>query len=447
MKSKSLIFSIFLVFIVVLGLSIVSAADSDDTVLADGEPMTGLPNDASGTVSGGVDVVTVNPGPKSTSSNDTSHSGELTYEIPSNAKDIKSATVYVNVYSANAINESGLNANTSIVTSNGEQLLGSEKLWTAGGSTDGKIYTVNDHAYKCYSDYQIKYDVTNILKGLNGTSLTLKVTTFKLANGTVEGNTTYYKFDGRIKLIALVLAYDDGDDDKINYWVNAGQAWTKGNATNLTTTFNTGSLTNLSDATLQSVVLSSADANYTINGNQITPSEHDEALWMYKYNSWNVTDALSNADKLTFLLKPKTASGSIKNVLAVLTTTQKLAKAENSTVPAANETNTTAPKADASKTTTTKVATKIIAKKATFKAKKKSKKYTVTLKAGKKVLKKFKLTLKVKGKTYKATTNSKGKATFSLKKLTKKGKYTAVIKFAGNGNYKASTAKVKITIK
>ncbi|WP_458404662.1 Ig-like domain repeat protein [Methanobrevibacter sp.] len=97
--------------------------------------------------------------------------------------------------------------------------------------------------------------------------------------------------------------------------------------------------------------------------------------------------------------------------------------------------------------TTKKVASKIIAKKKTFKAKKKVKKYTITLKAGKKPIKKVKVTLKIKGKTYKAKTNAKGKATFKIKKLTKKGKHIAVIKFKGNKLYKATTKKVKITIK
>ena len=95
-----------------------------------------------------------------------------------------------------------------------------------------------------------------------------------------------------------------------------------------------------------------------------------------------------------------------------------------------------------------KQATKIVAKKKTFKAKKKVKKYTVTLKtkAGK-AIKKAKLSLKIGKKTFKATTNKKGKATFKIKKLTKKGKYKAIIKYAGNKTYKASKKTVKITIK
>ena len=98
-------------------------------------------------------------------------------------------------------------------------------------------------------------------------------------------------------------------------------------------------------------------------------------------------------------------------------------------------------------TKVTKKATKIVAKKKTFQAKVKVKKYTITLKSGKTLLKKVKVTLKVKGKTYKATTNNKGKATFKIKNLKKKGTYKAVIKFKGNKNYKATSKKVKIKVK
>ena len=94
-----------------------------------------------------------------------------------------------------------------------------------------------------------------------------------------------------------------------------------------------------------------------------------------------------------------------------------------------------------------KKASKIVAKKKTFKKSLKVKKYTVTLKSGKTPIKKVKLIIKIGKKTFKAKTNAKGKATFKIKKLTKKGKYTAVIKFAGNKNYKATSKKVKITIK
>ncbi len=94
-----------------------------------------------------------------------------------------------------------------------------------------------------------------------------------------------------------------------------------------------------------------------------------------------------------------------------------------------------------------KAKVKIAAKAKTFKVKAKTKKVTATLKNNKgKVMKKAKLTLKVGKKTYKATTNSKGVATFKVK-LTKKGKYTGTVKFAGNKYFKALSKKVKITVK
>ena len=99
-------------------------------------------------------------------------------------------------------------------------------------------------------------------------------------------------------------------------------------------------------------------------------------------------------------------------------------------------------------TISVKITTKLTAKAKTFKLKTKTKKYTITLKDNKnKAMKNKKVTLKVKGKTYTAKTNSKGKATFKLTKLTKKGKYTAVIKYAGDKHYQKVTKKVKITVK
>ena len=95
-----------------------------------------------------------------------------------------------------------------------------------------------------------------------------------------------------------------------------------------------------------------------------------------------------------------------------------------------------------------KTTPKLTAAKKTFKRKVKIKKYKATLKNSKrKAILKAKLTLKVKGKTYTAYTSKKGVATFKIKNLKKKGKFKAVIKFAGNKYYKKITKKVKITVK
>ena len=94
-----------------------------------------------------------------------------------------------------------------------------------------------------------------------------------------------------------------------------------------------------------------------------------------------------------------------------------------------------------------KATPKITAKKKTFKKSVKIKKYAVTLKSGKTPIKKAKLTLKIKGKKFTAKTNAKGKATFKIRKLTKKGKHWATVSFGENSCYKKVTRKVKITVK
>ena len=95
-----------------------------------------------------------------------------------------------------------------------------------------------------------------------------------------------------------------------------------------------------------------------------------------------------------------------------------------------------------------KATPKLKASKKTFKRKVKVKKYTITLKNNmNKAMAKVKVTIKVKGKTFTAKTNSAGKATFKLKKLTKKGKYSATVTFKGDSCYNKVTKKVRIVIK
>ena len=96
----------------------------------------------------------------------------------------------------------------------------------------------------------------------------------------------------------------------------------------------------------------------------------------------------------------------------------------------------------------TKATPKLTAKAKTFKKSLKTKKFAATLKTNlNKVMKNTKITLKVNGKTYSATTNSKGQAIFKITKLTKKGGFTATIKYAGNKYYNTKTVKAKIVVK
>ncbi|MEE3325371.1 MAG: hypothetical protein VZR33_08570 [Methanosphaera sp.] len=100
------------------------------------------------------------------------------------------------------------------------------------------------------------------------------------------------------------------------------------------------------------------------------------------------------------------------------------------------------------KVTVKKATPKLTANAKTFRVGLKTKLYKVTLKNNKsKLLKKVKLTLRVNKKTFKATTNSKGVATFKITNLKKKGKFTATIKYAGSKYYNKVTKKPVITVK
>lgn len=95
-----------------------------------------------------------------------------------------------------------------------------------------------------------------------------------------------------------------------------------------------------------------------------------------------------------------------------------------------------------------KATPKMVAKAKSFKKSVKTRKYTITLKTNRnKILKNVKVTIKINKKTYTAKTNGKGKATFKITKLTKKGKYTAAITYKGNAYYNKLVKKVKIRVK
>ena len=93
-----------------------------------------------------------------------------------------------------------------------------------------------------------------------------------------------------------------------------------------------------------------------------------------------------------------------------------------------------------------KKATKLYVSKKTFKAKKKVKKLTATLKNGKKVIKGKKIVFIINKKKYTAKTNKKGVATVKIK-LSKKKTYKVTVKFAGDKYYKASKRTSKVVIK
>ena len=287
-KYKFILVSLILLSLIV---SIGAAAADDLDTIADGE------------VSGGVDIAYSNPGEES---------GELSYDIPEDVKDVQYAGLFVDCYTAGSSNlVYGSEANVT-VTSNGEsEQIANERLVSTQGSQDGSVYTINDHTTKCYADYYMTYNLTSKLQNAKG-KLTINVTT-----GPIEGKEYYNK----IKLIGLVFAYNDGDNDKISYWVNSGSSWVKGDSGETSkATFNVGTIeNNILNATLDNFALSSVDGIYTFNGDDLIESEvYDGGVYYFKYHKFNVLDKIVNGTN-TLVYTPNPTSFSFRNDLAVLT--------------------------------------------------------------------------------------------------------------------------------
>lgn len=101
-----------------------------------------------------------------------------------------------------------------------------------------------------------------------------------------------------------------------------------------------------------------------------------------------------------------------------------------------------------SKIVITKEATKLVAANKVYNKKAKVKNYAVVLRDSKnKPIKKVKLMLKIGKRTYYAYTNAYGKAIFKITKFTTKGRFTSLVRFAGNNYYKLVSKKVIITMR
>ena len=264
---------------------------------------------ANGTVSGGVDVATANPYASQTGGQEI-QSGELSYDVPEDVSDVQYAGLFVNVYGGPAQGDYGAQSNVSI-TSNGEtSQIASESLNYTDGTGDGTVHIVNDHITKVYSDYQMIYNITDKVQGATG-QIKINVTNTRL-----EGNAN---FDGRIKLIGLVFAYNDGSNNKYSYWADSGQAWSNSADSVTKANFTVGTVSPFLSANIRNVALSSTDGNYSFNKQELTGGELISDS-MFKYHKWDVTDLLKNkTNNLTF-----NSTKSFKNVLSVLTVTKNL---------------------------------------------------------------------------------------------------------------------------
>ena len=266
------------------------------------ETADSMPEIDQGTVSGDAELISTNPW---------STTGSLEYTIPDGVQEITSAKVIVNIYSGSGNSETyALHSNTTLNTAGNSKVLGYENLTYVGNQAgDPNVYVINNHTTKQYSDYQMVYDVLGDLKDL-GPNSKIKI---DVTSTPFEGKA----FDGRIKMIGLFIAYNDGDSDSITYWLNVGMSWTQGTVSNLIYTKNfTG---DIGEVNFEAIMLSSYNGAYKFNDNQLFIPEDTIVKDYYIYNKWNVTDYFQIGENSNFTYSALSQGyGSIKSNVQLL---------------------------------------------------------------------------------------------------------------------------------
>lgn len=210
---------------------------------------------------------------------------------PPAATEIQWARLYVGVYCGHMQNNYPGKAEISLDTDNdgkGDQILGQEEMnveytYPGNGGT-GPVYLGNGN--RVTSDYIFSYDMKSQLMGK---PIGVAVKTEKAPASS---------FDGRIKFMALVVAYNDNDGDKIYYWINEGHdPMSQLNDGGYTgeTTFSTSRVSESEDkefsATLSSLYMASVDGIYTLNGDELMGNGAPQGEY-FGTEDWDVTDSI-----------------------------------------------------------------------------------------------------------------------------------------------------------
>ena len=249
---------------------------------------------------------------------------EKEFTLPCDPEDVEWARLYVAPYIGHMQNNYSLETIVEFDGGSGYELLGSEIMNTnyvypiSVENGTGTIW-FNDHFNRVTSDCLMWYDVTGKIES---SSVWASVQTHPFGTPPV--------FDGRVKMIALVVAYNDlSSGDTIHYWVNQGHDTDSAVAdTNFhpyigETDFDTSVVTNPSEATLTAIYLGSYNANYEFNNN-VLPWENPLIGPYLGAQEWDVTgDINSNGvSTMTFDRNATTGgqySGYFKIPLALLT--------------------------------------------------------------------------------------------------------------------------------
>jgi PKD repeat protein len=267
----------------------------------------------SGTVSGDLFFKAYQPVPwysQASPGTVTSRDFSQAFALPSGASgaNIAWARLYVSVYSGSGSADWPLK--TSVMfDGNGdgsfETTLGTEMMQGIGYSTDGTVHTLNNHCNRVYSDYLAWYDVKSRISSSNPS---VKVRTEQI--GTAS-------YDGRLKAIALVVAYNDGDADQVHYWVNDGHAWIDSGST--ATGFGTAGVpSGVTSATLSSLALSSVDGAYSFNGHSLAGANPSRPLGFFCSHAWDIKSYVTAGAGSTLTAGLGNGGASFKSVLAAL---------------------------------------------------------------------------------------------------------------------------------
>jgi len=141
-----------------------------------------------------------------------------------------------------------------------EEIEGNDNSAFSGHGANEPYKMVNDHVNRVTSDYMMWYDVTNLIQSGDNTA-------------SVHTEQIDSTFDGRIKLITLIVAYNDSSSKTIHYWVNQGHD----------VDLPSGEY----DASLTAVHMASKDGSYTFDGNSIA-SGTPQGTYSGS-NTWDVT--------------------------------------------------------------------------------------------------------------------------------------------------------------
>ncbi|WP_281085411.1 PKD domain-containing protein, partial [Methanosarcina acetivorans] len=219
-------------------------------------------------------------------------SAQKTFTLPSYT-DIKWARLYVDVYDGHMQNNYRGNVDIGI-DADGDSTyeIQKQEIFDIAYSFPGEGGTgpvwLSDHMNRVTSDYLMWYDLTD---EINGQTVNVQATTTKIDSS----------FDGRVKAITLVVAYDDGDSDQVYYWVNQGHDTVNPLDDTYTgsTAFGTSALASgWNSASLSAIYLASVDGIYAFQGTTLNSGTPQGSY--YGDNTWDVSSMLSAGQDSTF---------------------------------------------------------------------------------------------------------------------------------------------------